>query len=199
MPEIIVTDLNHVTIDGIAAGDVTSVYANSVDFPQTSPDGPRLVKTISPSAMQDALLAWRDACHCTHDETLQSQCDAHAATLADLQAKHTADLAARDAALGDAVAAEKARGASALADLQAQHTAELAKRDESAAALSTKITQLEADVAERQNMINVLGGTDLGLQMRDEAKKKELLAQKERLEAQLKELGVETSASSEPA
>jgi chromosome segregation ATPase len=174
MPEIIVLDLNHVTIDGVASGSVTDILANRKD--------------VDASEFLAALTAWRDACHCTHDETLQSQIAAHEAAIADLNSKHDADLAARDAALADAVAAEKARGASALADLQSRHDAEIAQCNETAASLSAKITALEADVAERQNMINVLGGTPLGLQMRDEARRQELLAQKERLEAQLASL-----------
>lgn len=180
MSTIVVTDLNHVTIDGIASGSVTDILANRKD--------------VSASDLMAALCAWRDACHCTHDETLQSQCATHEAALAELKAKYDADLAARDAALPAALDAERSRSAAALTDLQATHAAELAARDDAATKLNARIKELEADVADRQNMINALGGTELGQRLRDEARRKELLDAKVRLDAQLAELGVGAGA-----
>jgi hypothetical protein len=183
MPTIVVTDLNHVTIDGIASGSVTDILANRKD--------------VGASDLLAALGAWRDACHCAHGDAMKLQCDAHAAALAGLRAKNDADLAARDAALADAVATERARGKTSLEALQAKHDAEVAKCNESAAVLEAKIKGLEADVADRQNTINALGGTELGQRLRDEARRKELLDAKVRLDAQLKELGIESSVAPE--
>lgn len=176
MPTIVVNDFDNVTVDGVASGSVPDVLANFKGVTGIRGD------------MQTAVQAWRDgrekahadavaAKEQAHADALAGKDQAHAEALAARHEEHQAALAAKDAAHADALAAKDA----ALAEAAAHAEAEAARLRDTIASQQTMLN-------ERQAMIDALGGTELGQQMKREAELARLREQKARIEADLAKL-----------
>lgn len=166
MATLIVTDLAHVTVDGVLAGSVTDVLMNYAAIPGIRGD------------LMTAIQAWHEhQCQC-HDDAVKCACD-------NLCDQHGKELAARD----DQIAEIRAEHEAAREHLCETHAKDCDRRQEEAAAtirlLQDQLTAHKQRIEDQQAQIDALGGTELGKRMACAAKRAKLLEAKAKAEADL--------------
>jgi len=211
MPEIVVIDPTHVTIDGVSAGSVTDVLANHDPGVTLNPD---VEDSGLRSALLSALIARDDAIRQAHAGVLEALSSSHTDALAKLQSEHAETLAQRDAqitaererataTLRESLTSADAKHAAAMAAAEAKHEKALAERMErikaiqaarhadhtkECANLQSKLAAMTAKGKENQELIAALGGTELGQKMKRDAARQAALDRKAAAEAELAEL-----------
>lgn len=168
--QVVVTDLQHVAVDGIEAGSVTDVLEN-----YRGAEGVR-------SAVLTALEAWVESLRTAHTAELaaqsQSLTDAHAAELAAVIAKHEAECAECARCHEAECCSLKEGHASALDAACKNHAAECVT-------LRQRSVALEKTVREQDAMITALGGVSVGKRLANEARAAKLLEDKAKIDAEL--------------
>lgn len=148
MAEVVVVDLEHVTVDGEAVGCI-------LDVPENRPD----VEGIK-SLTLAALRRWSDNCDQCNENQIQVIKTQHESEIAELTARHAAAIAALQKHADDAVAAAQAELSAALESRHLECTGKL----------RAELASKEAAVVELRAQIDALGGTELGQRLAREAK-----------------------------
>lgn len=163
MPDIVVNDFSHVTIDGVHAGALVDVLAN---YPG-----------LSRADLHAAVGRWSLGREQAHAAELKAAEDRHAGLLEQHRAKADEQLKAQAAAHAEAQARR-----------EQEHEQYHSKRHHQ---LSEQARHHEARAAELQAQVDALGGTELGRMLAAEAKKARLREAMARHAAELAALDAE--------